>query len=334
MPEIRFDVAGIGNAIVDILSQAEDEFLRREGIRKGAMTLIDAQRAEELFEKMGPATTVSGGSAANTVAGIAGLGGRAAYIGRVHDDQLGAVFSHDMKALKIHYRTAPAARGAPTACCIILVTPDGQRSMNTFLGASTDFSPEDLDEDTIAAAQVTYLEGYLFDKPPAMEAFYQSLRLAHKHQRKVALSLSDAFCVDRHRAEFHALLKEGVDILFANESEAMALYQTNTLDEALPQLAKDCPLIVVTRSEKGALILEGGKTISIAAEPVAKVIDTTGAGDSFAAGFLYGFTHGLGLPICGRIAAICAAEIIGHLGPRPQTNLKKLLTEKLGAEFR
>lgn len=333
-PSLKYDVVGIGNAIVDILAQAEDDFLRREDIRKGSMTLIDAARAADLFDKMGPTTTVSGGSAANTVAGIAGLGGKAAYIGRVNNDQLGAGFAHDMKALDIHYPTKAASGGAPTACCIIMVTPDGQRSMNTFLGASTDFSASDVDEDSIASSQVTYLEGYLFDKPPAKEAFYQAVKLAHKHNRKVALSLSDGFCVDRHRADFHALLKQGVDILFANEVEATALYEKNSLDEVLPLIAADCPLVVITRGEKGAYILSGGKTTIVHAEPVAKVVDTTGAGDSFAAGFLYGITHGNNLPECGRIASICAAEVISHLGPRPQTNLQKLVEGKMGALFK
>ncbi|MBY0428429.1 MAG: adenosine kinase, partial [Alphaproteobacteria bacterium] len=325
---------GIGNAIVDIIAQAEDDFLRREDIHKGSMTLIDADRAKQLFEKMGPTTTVSGGSAANTVAGIAGLGGKAAYIGKVFKDHLGGGFAHDMKALGIHYPTPAAETGAPTACCIILVTPDGQRSMNTFLGASTDFSVGDVDEASIAASQVVYLEGYLFDKPPAKEAFYQAVRLAKKHGRKVALSLSDGFCVDRHRADFHSLLKEGVDILFANEVEATALFQKNSLEESLASIAAAAPIAVVTRSEKGALVLSKGQTYKVAIEPVAKVVDTTGAGDSYAAGFLYGLTHGFDLPACGRIAAICAAEIISHIGPRPQTNLKKLLESKMGASFK
>ena len=334
MSDTKYDVVGIGNAIVDILAQCEDEFLRREDIHKGSMTLIDAERAAHLYEKIGPTTMVSGGSAANTIAGIAGLGGTAAYIGRVHKDDLGHGFTHDMKALGIHYPTAAAETGLSTACCIILVTPDGQRSMSTFLGASTDFSLADMDEDTIAASQIVYLEGYLFDKPPAKEAFYQAVRLAKKHGRKVALSLSDGFCVDRHREDFHALLKEGVDILFANEVEATALFQKNSLEESLPAIAAACPIAVVTRSEKGALILSGEKTHTVYAEAVAKVVDTTGAGDSYAAGFLYGLTHGYDLPSCGRIASICAAEVISHIGPRPQTNLKKLLESKMGASFK
>lgn len=334
MTEIKYDVAGIGNAIVDILAQADDAFLSREDIHKGSMTLIDADRAKELFDKIGPTTTVSGGSAANTIAGIAGLGGRTAYIGRVHDDHLGAGFAHDMKALNIHYPTRPSQTGAPTACCIILVTPDGQRSMNTFLGASTDFNASDIDEGVIAASQITYLEGYLFDKPPAQEAFYQAVKLAHQHSRKVALTLSDGFCVDRHRAEFLALLKEGVDILFANEVEATALYQKNSLEDVLPLISVACPMVAITRSEKGALILNGGRTYTVKAEPVSKVVDTTGAGDSFAAGFLYGLTHNMDVPGCGRMGSICAAEVISHLGPRPQTDLKKLVESKMGASFR
>ncbi len=334
MSEPKYDVVGIGNAIVDIIAQCEDEFLRREDIHKGGMTLIDADRAKHLYEKIGSTTMVSGGSAANTIAGIASLGGKAAYFGRVFKDDLGAGFTRDMKSLGIHYPTPPAATGLSTASCIILVTPDGQRSMNTFLGASTDFSLSDVDEDTIAASQIVYLEGYLFDKPPAKEAFYQAVRLAKKHGRKVALSLSDGFCVDRHRTDFHALLKEGVDILFANEVEATALYQKNSLEEAMPSIAAACPTTVVTRSEKGAVILSANKTHTVYAEPVAKVVDTTGAGDSYAAGFLYGITHGYDLPDCGRIASICAAEVISHIGPRPQTDLKQLLTSKMGGAFK
>jgi sugar/nucleoside kinase (ribokinase family) len=334
MPEIKYDVTGIGNAIVDIIAQAEDEFLRREDIHKGSMTLIDAERAAELFGRVGPTTTVSGGSVANTVAGIAVLGGKAAYLGRVHQDHLGAGFAHDMKSLGIHYPTPASQRGAPTACCIILVTPDGQRSMSTFLGASTEFSPADIDEEVIAASQIVYLEGYLFDKPPAQEAFYQAVKLAHKHNRKVALSLSDGFCVDRHREAFHALLKEGIDILFANDVEATALYEKNTFEEVLAPAAADCPIAVLTRSEKGAMILSQGKTFKVQAEPVAKVVDSTGAGDSFAAGFLYGVTHDVDLPTCGRIASICAAEVISHIGPRPQTNLKKLLESRMDGAFK
>jgi sugar/nucleoside kinase (ribokinase family) len=325
----RFDVIGIGNAIVDILSTAEDAFLAQEGIAKGAMTLIDASRAETLFDKMGTATTVSGGSAANTIAGLASLGGRGAYIGKVFADQLGAVFTHDMKALGVHYRTAPATDGLPTACCIILVTPDGQRSMNTFLGASTDFSAADLDEESIAASAITYLEGYLFDKPPAKEAFARAAALAHKHGRKVALTLSDSFCVDRHRDGFRKLVKEGTDIIFANEAEVCALYQTLVLDDALPQLAQDCALAVVTRSEKGSLILTGGRQVTVQAEKIGRVVDTTGAGDLYAAGFLYGLTHNHTMEECGRIASICAAEVISHIGPRPQENLRELVNGKV-----
>lgn len=331
MQNASFDVCGIGNAIVDILAQTDDEFLRREDISKGTMTLIDAPRARALFEKIGTTTMVSGGSAANTIAGIAGLGGKGAYIGRVHADQLGQVFTHDMKALKVHYPTKASTEGAPTACCIILVTPDGQRSMNTFLGASTDLGAGDIDKDTIASSKVTYLEGYLFDKPPARAAFELAMRYAHEAGRKVALSLSDPFCVDRHRDAFRNLVKNGVDILFANEIEACSLMQTNTLDEALPQLGAACPLVVVTRSAEGALILQNGHTQSIAAEKGAQVVDTTGAGDLFAAGFLYGYTHAMDMQSSGRVAAICAAEVISHMGPRPQTNLRKLVESKIEA---
>jgi sugar/nucleoside kinase (ribokinase family) len=330
LTDTQFDVAGIGNAIVDILAQAEEDFLRREGIRKGVMTLVDADRAKKLYEKMGPATTVSGGSAANTIAGLANLGGKCAFIGKVHDDQMGAVFQHDMKALKVHFRAPPSTQGAPTACCIILVTPDGQRSMNTYLGASTDLSEEDIDENVIAASKVTYLEGYLFDKEPAMKAFHAAAYIAHKNGRKVALTLSDPFCVDRHRDDFKALLNKGVDILFANESEILALYQVNKFDDVVVQLGKDCPLAIVTRSELGSIIIEGPDTTKIPVEKVETVVDSTGAGDLYAAGFLYGYTQSMPLPHCGRMAAICAAEVITHMGPRPQTSLKRLVQKKAG----
>lgn len=327
MADARFDVLGIGNAIVDILSQCEDTFLVNEQIAKGAMTLIEEDRAEELFEKMGPATTVSGGSAANTAAGVASLGGRAAYIGKIHDDQLGAVFAHDMKALKIHYATPPERHGRPTACCMIFITPDGQRSMNTFLGASTDLGEDSIDETVVRDSLVTYLEGYLFDKPAAKEAFYKASEYAHAHGRKVALTLSDSFCVNRHRADFQKLVAEKVNILFANEAEACALYEKNSLEEVLPLLCKSCEIVAVTRSEKGSLVLKDGVVTHVDAAPVHRVVDTTGAGDLYAAGFLYGYTQGRDMLACGRIASIAAAEVIGHIGPRPQTHLKKLITE-------
>jgi sugar/nucleoside kinase (ribokinase family) len=329
LTDLQFDVVGIGNAIVDILSQTEDEFLRRQAIHKGTMTLVDAKRAEELFEKMGPATTVSGGSAANTVAGLAALGGKAAYIGKVHDDQMGAVFGHDMKALKVHFRTPPSTEGTPTACCMIFVTPDGQRTMNTFLGASTELTEADINEEVIAASKVTYLEGYLFDKDTAMQAFYKAAEFAHKHGRKVAFALSDPFCVNRHREKFLAFIKT-VDIVFANESELLALYQKNRFEEVLDALEKDCPLGIVTRSEHGSVIMNEGQRYKVAVEKVDRVIDSTGAGDLYAAGFLFSYTQGYDLPSCGKIASICAAEAVTHMGPRPQVNLRKHVESKIG----
>ncbi|HVY12798.1 MAG TPA: adenosine kinase [Alphaproteobacteria bacterium] len=324
----RFDVLGIGNAIVDILSHANEDFLNAEAIQKGVMTLIDDVRADALYKKMGPATIVSGGSAANTMAGLAGLGGSAAYIGRVHNDQLGKGFSHDLKASGVHYATPPAMEGAPTASCLIFITPDGQRSMNTFLGASTDLSASELDEELSREAAVTYLEGYLFDKPPAQAAFRQAAEQAHRHGNKVALSLSDPFCVNRHRQAFQELVEEGVDILFANENEACSLYQRNDLKEVIPLLSRACDLAIVTRSEKGSLILQDGEPITVAPEKVARVVDSTGAGDLYASGFLFGYTRGLPLEKCGRMGSVCAAEVISHVGPRPQADLKKLLQSK------
>jgi sugar/nucleoside kinase (ribokinase family) len=329
MSNRRFDVLGIGNAIVDILSQSTDVFLENEGISKGTMTLIDEERANTLFKKMATTTVVSGGSAANTMAGIASLGGASAYIGKVFDDQLGAIFGRDMQAIGVHYATPPATMGASTACCMIFITPDGQRSMNTFLGASTDLSTEELDDSLSRDAGVTYLEGYLFDKPPAVAAFIKAAAAAHANGNKVALSLSDPFCVNRHRDAFAKLVSESVDILFANEAEATALYEKNSLEEAIPLLAAACELVVVTRSEQGALILNGGKQIKVAADKVEKVVDTTGAGDLFAAGFLYGYARGFDLEKCGKIGAICAAEVISHVGPRPQTSLADLVKKKL-----
>jgi sugar/nucleoside kinase (ribokinase family) len=324
----RFDVLGIGNAIVDILAPANEDFLNAEGIPKGMMTLIDENRAGELFKKMGPSTVVSGGSAANTMAGIASLGGKAAYIGKVRDDQLGGIFRHDIKAIGVHFETLPSPSGVSTASCMILITPDGQRSMNTYLGASTNLSTDELDEDLSRDSKVTYLEGYLFDKPPAQAAFLSAAQQAHKHGNKVALSLSDPFCVNRHRGAFQKLVSGNVDILFANEMEACALYEKNSLEEVFPLLSSACELAIVTCSENGAVILSQGKQIKTPAEKVERVVDSTGAGDLYAAGFLFGYTQDLPLEVCGRLGAICASEVISHVGPRPQTNLKELVKMK------
>jgi sugar/nucleoside kinase (ribokinase family) len=325
-----FDVVGIGNAIVDVIAHADDGFLQRNDLVKGAMTLIEAPRAEALYHRMASGIESSGGSAANTMAGLASLGGAAAFIGKVRNDQLGGIFRHDIRAAGVHFETAPATDGPPTARCLIFVTPDAQRTMQTFLGASVDLGPEDVDANLIGASAVTYLEGYLWDKPEAKAAFQRAAQIAHKGGRKVSLTLSDPFCVDRHRADFRKLIAGHVDLLFANEAELKSLYQTEDFDAALQQARADCEVAALTRSEKGAVIVAGDEVHVIDAERVARVVDTTGAGDLYAAGFLYGYTSGLPLVTCGRIGAIAAAEVISHTGARPQTRLADLVAARLG----
>jgi sugar/nucleoside kinase (ribokinase family) len=325
------DVVGIGNAIVDVIAHANDGFLAQHDLAKGAMTLIDGARAESLYKVMDAAIEASGGSAANSMAGLASLGGRAGFIGKVRNDQLGGIFAHDIRAAGVRYETAPATDGLPTARCLIFVTADAQRTMQTFLGASTDLGPADVDEAMIADASVTYLEGYLWDKPQAKEAFLRAAAAAHKAGRKVSLTLSDAFCVDRHRADFRKLVESHVDILFANEAEILSLYETANFDDAVAKVRADCDVAALTRSEKGAVIVARDAVHTVKAEPIAKLVDTTGAGDLYAAGFLYGYTRGLALDVCGRIGAIAAAEIIGHYGARPETKLADLVKAKLGA---
>jgi sugar/nucleoside kinase (ribokinase family) len=318
------DVVGIGNAIVDVLSQADDSFIQQEKLAKGTMALIDEARATALYGKMGSGLEASGGSAANTIAGVASLGGKAAYIGKVADDQLGQVFAHDLRATGVKYDTAPLKGGPATARCLILVTPDAQRTMNTFLGASVEFQPGDINQDLIASAQVTYLEGYLFDRPSAKEAFRQAGALAHQAGRKVSLTLSDPFCVDRHRADFRDLIRGHVDILFANEAEICSLYETQDFEKAAAAVRGEAEIAVLTRSEKGAEVVTAKDRVKVAAAPVAKVVDTTGAGDLFAAGFLYGFTRGKDMAHCAKLGALCAAEIISHFGARPEAKLADL----------
>ncbi len=319
------DVLAIGNAIVDVLSHADDDFLDRHGLTKGAMTLVDADRAAALYAAMGPGVEVSGGSAANTAAGIASFGGNAAFIGKVGDDQLGEVFSHDIRAAGVSFASGPAAaEGEPTGRCLILVTPDAQRTMQTFLGASAGLGPDDVDEALVAASRVTYLEGYLWDPPLAKEAFVKAAETAAAAGRKVALSLSDSFCVDRHRAEFLDLVNNHVHILFANEAEITSLYEAGDFDEALQRVRGHCEIAALTRSEKGSVIVAGGEVHVLDAAPVGQVIDTTGAGDLYAAGFLHGYTRGEDPAACGRLGGIAAAEIIGHFGARPETPLAEL----------
>jgi sugar/nucleoside kinase (ribokinase family) len=322
------DVTGIGNAIVDVIAHATDADLDRLQLPKGAMTLIDGARADALYAQMAPAREISGGSVANSMAGIASLGGRAGYIGKVRDDQLGAVFTHDIRAAGVQFSTKVATSGSATARCLVLVTEDGQRTMNTFLGACVELGPEDVDEALIARSKVTYLEGYLWDPPRAKEALLRAAQLAHKHGRKVALSLSDPFCVDRHRAEFKRLIDDHVDVLFANEGEALSLTEVDDLQAALANLRGRCELCVVTRGAQGASVLGAGQVHHVPAEPIEKLVDTTGAGDLFAAGFLHGFTNGRDPVECARLGALCAAEIIGHYGARPELSLRELATAK------
>lgn len=320
----RFDVTAIGNAIVDVLAKADDELLARHNLAKGAMSLIDAVEAERLYSIMGPGRESSGGSAANTAAFIAGLGGRAAYIGKVADDQLGDVFTHDIRAIGVTYDTPPLKEGLSTARSLIFVTPDAQRTMQTFLGATTQLGPEDLNMDYITGCQVLYLEGYLWDQPRAKTAMREAALQAHDAGVKVSLTLSDAFCVDRYRDEFIELAEQHVDILFANETEILSLYRVTHFDDALQQVRKHCEIAALTRSEKGSVVVNGGEVHVIDAEKGIKVVDTTGAGDAYAGGFLYGYTNGYDLATCGKLGGIMAAEVISHFGPRPEADLKAL----------
>ena len=329
MTETRFDVAGIGNAIVDVLAHAEDAFLDAHGLAKGAMTLVDADVSEALYGNMGPGIECSGGSAANTIAGLASLGARAAFIGKVRDDQLGQVFRHDIRASGVTFDTEAASAGLPTARCLILVTPDAQRTMQTFLGASVGLGPDDIDADLIAAARITYLEGYLWDPPQAKEAFLFAAAAAHQAGREVALSLSDPFCVDRHREDFRDLVAGHVDVLFANEDEIRSLYQENTFDGALQRVRGHCRVAALTRGDKGSVVISGDEVHVIDAAGVDRVVDTTGAGDAYAAGFLYGLTREAPLEACARMGNIAAAEVIGHMGARPDVPLKDLIGPKL-----
>ncbi len=324
----ELDVVGIGNAIVDVLSHTDDAFIKELGVEKGTMTLIDEDQVINLYARMGPAIEISGGSAANTIAGIASLGGKAAYIGKIANDQLGDVFAHDLRSMDVLYSTRRLTDGTPTGRSMILVTPDAERTMNTCLGASTRLTPADVDEGLIAAAQYTYLEGYLWDPDDAKEAFRVAMALAHQHGRKVALTLSDAFCVDRFRSEFQDLARE-VDLLFANESEICSLYQVADFDDALQHVRAAGTMAALTRSEKGSVLMDGDEIHVIDAHREWEVVDTTGAGDLYAAGVLAGLTQGRGLHDCGRMGSIAAAEILSHIGPRPEVNLKELVAERL-----
>ncbi|HEV2992766.1 MAG TPA: adenosine kinase [Acidimicrobiia bacterium] len=325
MTDPSLDVVAVGHALVDVLSATTDEFIDAQGLAKGGMALIDEDRATDLYGQMGPGTEMSGGSAANTAVGVTSFGGRAAFIGRVRDDELGRVFAHDIRAAAVRFDNAPAADGAPTGRCLVLVSPDAERTMNTFLGAAAQLHPNDVAEDLVRAAAVTYLEGYLFDEPDAKAAFRLAANTAHDAGRRVALSLSDTFCVERHRADFLALVEHDVDVLFANDAEACALYETSTLDDALDAVVRQCEVAAVTRSAAGSVIVGREDRVEVPARPVDRVVDTTGAGDLFAAGFLVGFTRGEGLRRCGELGSLAAAEVISHFGARPERRLADLV---------
>ena len=328
MTSARYDVLGIGNAIVDVLARADEDFLLAQGMRKGTMALIDEARAQAIYDAMGPAVEMSGGSAANTIVGLASLGGRAAFVGKVKADKLGGAFSHDIRSAGVAFATAPAADGPSTGRCYVLVTPDGERTMNTYLGAAQELHPGDIDADMIASSAVIYLEGYLWDPKHAKDAFLKAAQIAHGAGRKVALTLSDAFCVDRWRDEFLQLMRSRtVDLVFANEAELRSLYQSSDFDAAIAALRADIDIAVVTRSEKGCLVIGPDGTEAVPAFPVKRVVDTTGAGDLFAAGFLSGLARGADDRTCGRLGALAAAEVIQHLGARPETSLKDLARE-------
>lgn len=328
MSATRYDVIGIGNAIVDVLSHSDEDFLKRQKMPKGSMSLIDESRAEAIYNAMGPVIECSGGSAANTIVGVAMLGGKSAFIGKVKDDELGHTFARDIRASGVAFSTPLAKDGPATARSFILVTPDGQRTMNTYLGAAQNLTPDDISVDEIRSSKVLYLEGYLWDPKQAKAAFVKAAGIAHENDRTVALTLSDAFCVDRYRKEFlHLIRSKTVDLLFANEAELKSLYETGDFDAAKEALRKDAAVAVVTRSEKGAMVVTRESTETVPAFPVHRVVDTTGAGDLFAAGFLYGFAHDMPHANSLKLGALCAAEIISHIGARPEKKLRDLANE-------
>jgi sugar/nucleoside kinase (ribokinase family) len=325
MTSAKYDVLGIGNAIFDILVQTDESFLSRHGMTKGGMALIDENSAASIYRDMGPATEMSGGSAANTIVGLANFGAHAAYVGKVRDDQIGRLYTHDIRAAGVTFETKAAADGPATGCSYILVTPDGERTMNTYLGAAQDLTSTDIDAAEVAASAIVYLEGYLWDPKNAKEAFVKAATIAHDSGRQVALTLSDSFCVDRYRGEFLDLMRNGtVDLIFANEAELHSLYETSDFDTALTQLRNDTKLGVVTRSEKGCVVASKDGVVAVPAFPIQRMVDTTGAGDLFAAGFLFGLVRNAGYEAAGRLGALAAAEVIQHIGARPQASLKEL----------
>lgn len=325
MIQPRFDVLGIGNAIYDVLASVDDDFLVRERLVKGEMRLVDAARSRQIYDRIGPAVRISGGSAGNTVSGVAALGGRAAFIGKVADDAVGDAYGHDMRGFGVHFDVAPLSGGAPSATSIILITPDGERTMNTYLGACQHLGPADVDADLVAASAITYLEGYLWDPPAAKDAFRKAAHIAHAAGRRVALTLSDAFCVDRWRSDFTDLLRSGtVNLLFANEHELKALYGSPSVTDAVTALQADCPLAAITLGAEGSLVVTRTDVIAVPAAPVDQVVDLTGAGDLYAGGFLFGLSHGRPLAECATLGSLAAAEVIRHVGARPQTSLADL----------
>lgn len=323
MSDATFDVLAIGNALVDVLSHEDEAFLRRVGLVKGTATMADLARSDEVYEAQGAGTEISGGSAANTVAGVASFGGRAAFVGKVADDEFGSVFTHDLRSLGVHFDTQRAARGS-TGRCLVVVTPDAQRTMCTHLGVASYLVPADAPDAVVGSALITYLEGYLWDQPAAKETLRCAAVAAHEAGRRVALTLSDPFCVDRHRAEFLDLVDGHIDMLFANEIEICSLYEVDDFDTALQHVRHHCEIAALTRSEKGSVVVAGDEVHVVDAHPVDEVVDTTGAGDLYAAGFLFGLTHGHDLPTCARLGALAGAEVISHLGARPDTSLADL----------
>lgn len=331
----KYELLGIGNALVDVLVQCEDEFLERYSLNKGSMTLVDQDRSSFLCERLNAIQEVSGGSCSNTIAGFASLAGNnnnasAAYIGKICDDRLGRVFSKDLLSMGVVFNTVPSTYNTATGRCLVLITPDSQRTMCTFLGAATELSAIDIDSDVIQSSKIIYLEGYLFDPPDAQQAFFKAAKVAQSAGRKVAITLSDGFCVDRHRPAFRDIIKNHIDLLFANEEEIISLYEAKTFDEALEKVKNECEVSCLTRGALGSVVVGDGQVYVIDAEPASRVVDTTGAGDQYAAGFLYGFSRNLPLATCGQIAGIAAAEVISHQGARPVTNLHSLVKGKIG----
>jgi len=326
----RFEVVGIGNALVDVLARIEPSFLNAQALTKGIMTLVDADTSDRIYGAMPPAVEKSGGSCGNTMAGFAALGGKGAYIGKIRNDQLGQIFRHDMTALGVAAPVAMADDGPSTGRCLVLVTPDADRTMLTYLGAATELGPEDVDDAVIKAADCVYMEGYLFDKERAKQAFIKAADIAHAAGGQVSLTLSDPFCVGRHRDAFRALVENHVDILFANEEEILSLYETRDFDAAMQAVRAHCEIACLTRSEKGSVIVSGEAFHVIDAVPVDKVVDTTGAGDQYAAGFLYGWAKGLDLAPSGRIASMMAGEVISHVGPRTESDVKAAMRKIVG----